>query len=275
MMSRFRRALELYGNYFVKHRTPVIVYSVERSGSVALFHSLLAHGVFAIGSHYLSQDRIKKGCATGNGSARWASKHIILKGTPAKIISLVRNPIDNMVSTFARSDFGDRAAGASVDGSGEIDPAELTRQFRTCYLDAGRYLHPLTWFENEFQVALGIDVYGYAFDKQRGHARFRQGPFDVLLLRTEMEDPRKAKLVAEFLGLPDFTMEPASARSAAGPDMAPGRAGEQATYGRFYRVLKRYVTVPEEYLDTIIGSRYAQHFFPEETLRAMKRRYLP
>ena len=105
-MERVKRALTLYINYFLFRRTPTLVYSVERSGSVALLHSLQTHGVFAIGAHYLSPDKLTQHYS---GAASWASKYIINKKKPVKVITMVRSPIDNMLSTFAREYYGQQA----------------------------------------------------------------------------------------------------------------------------------------------------------------------
>lgn len=271
-MAPLTRALALYGNHFLLRRSPVIVFSMERSGSVALFQSLLAHGVFAVATHYLSPEKVRRGARTSNGSARWAARHIIARRKPAKIISLVRHPIDNMVSTFARGDFGDRGQCADQARGGTIDAGPLVERFHRQYLASGRYQHPLRWFDREFRPALGVDVYAHPFDKQRGAARIAAPPYDILLMRTELPDDEKARVVGPFLGLPEFTMVSAAGKPAKA-DLAPGRAGEQSAYGALYKVLKCHVTVPKEYLDAIIASRYAQHFFPAEILDAMRDRY--
>jgi len=83
----------------------------------------------------------------------------------------------------------------------------------------------------------------------------------VLVLRTEMDDARKSELVSDFLGLKEKLK------------MVRENVGDRSHYGDIYQLFRQQVTVPEEYLDTIIASRYAQHFFTQETLDAMKRRF--
>ncbi|MCH8840269.1 MAG: hypothetical protein IH831_06255, partial [Planctomycetes bacterium] len=154
---------------------------MERSGSVALLSSLKAHGVFVIGAHYL--DPKKLATRRRSGSARWASKHIISRRKPAKVISLVRHPIENMLSTFARTDYGEQEVHQEGVASQieQVSPEQLSGEFCRAYLDADRHLRPLGWFGNEFQAALGINVYDHSFDKQNGFARFREEPYDVLI----------------------------------------------------------------------------------------------
>lgn len=272
-MRKIKRALELNINYFLRRRTPILVYSMERTGSVALLSSLKAHGAFVIGAHYL--DPKKLAIQQFSGSARWACKHIISKRKPAKVISLVRHPIENMLSTFARTDYGEQdvhqeGAASLVE---QVNPDQLSGEFRRAYLDADRHLQPLGWFGNEFQAALGINVYEHSFDKQNGFTRFREEPYDVLIMRTELPDAQKAELVADFVDISALEMTSASAVSDDRRRLPPGKPGDQTDYGLKYRALKQGVVIPREYLDAIVDSRYVQHFFTQEEREAMRARY--
>ena len=272
-MRKIKRALELNINYFLRGRTPTFVYSMERSGSVALFNSLKAQGVFVIGAHCLDPKKL----ATGrhSGSARWACKHIISKRKPAKVISLVRHPLENMLSTFARSDYGEQEVhqGGAASQLEQVSPDQLSGEFRRAYLDADRHLRPLGWFENEFQAALGINVYEHPFDKQNGFARFREEPYDVLVIRTELPDAQKAELVADVVGIPALEMTSAADVSDNRRRLPPGKPGDQTDYAAKYKALKQGVVIPQEYLDAIVDSRHVQHFFTQEERDAMRASY--
>ena len=269
------RALALYISYFLFRQTPVLVYSVERSGSVALLHSLQSHGVFAIGAHYLSPQMLSQ--RHHSGSARWASKHIISKRKPAKVISMVRSPIDNMLSTYARECYGQQTSEQS-ETARQSTPDELSQEFCRTYLQSDDYLHPLSWFETEFQLALGIDVYQHPFDQQRRFARFREKSYDVLILGTKMEDEYKSKLVADFVGIPQLEISSAAVASETSASskqhrLPPGRPGKQAAYADKYEALRQHVEIPDEYLAAIVDSRYAQHFFSEQEREAIRSKY--
>ncbi|MCH2113938.1 MAG: putative capsular polysaccharide synthesis family protein [Pirellulales bacterium] len=268
-MAKLMRAFGLYANYFVRRRTPTIVYSVERSGSIALFQSLHAHGDFALSTHRLDPAKIK--VKRYSGSTNFATRHIVLKGRKAKIISLIRNPIDSIMSFFARSDFRDRAKkqgkAAAVSQRSSIE--EVCQQFRDEALESGRYAYHLEWFDTEFKAALGVDVYEHPFNKEAGFVEIHHEPYDILLIRTELKDDQKSKLVSEFLGLKDFEMRGGSFTRS----MAAGAPGEEAPYAEKYKMLKSHAKIPEMYLDAIAGSRFASHFFTEESLGAMRQKY--
>jgi len=268
-MEKIRRALALYINYFLRQRTPTLVYSVERSGSVALLHSLQSHGAFAIGAHYLDPKKLSQ--QRHSGTAGWGRRK------PAKIISLVRSPIENMLSTFAREDFG-QPTKRPEEAAEQTTPEQLSNQFCQDYLQADRYLHLLGWFETEFQAALGIDVYQHTFDKTQKFACFREGPYEVLILRTEMDENQKATLVADFVGIPHLEISSAAlvsktSASAKRRRLSPGKPGDQTDYAAKYKTLKQHVVIPQEYLEAIVNSQYAQHFFSEEERLAIKMKY--
>ncbi len=273
-MRKIKRALELNINYFLRRRTPTLVYSMERTGSVTLLSSLKAHGVFVIGAHYL--DPKKLATQRFSGSARWTSKHIISKRKTAKVISLVRHPIENMLSTFARTDYGEQevhqeGAASQVE---QVSPDQLSSEFRRAYLDGDRHLRPLGWFANEFQAALGINVYEHSFDKQNGFARFREEPYDVLIVRTELPDAQKAELVADFAGIPTFEIMRSTAVGSDDRRRLPsGKPGDQTYYAAKYKALKQGVVIPQKYLDAIVDSRHVQHFFTQEERDEMRARY--
>ena len=89
-----------------------------------------------------------------------------------------------------------------------------------------------------------------------------------------MEDERKARLVSRFLGLADFSMYRATSIPQALSGTASGTPGEQAPYREQYKVLKRQVSIPKKYLDTIVDSQFARHFFTQEELNKTRERFL-
>jgi len=272
-MRTIKRALELNINYFLLRRMPTLVYSMERTGLTAMFSSLKSHRVFVIGSHVL--DPKKLATQPFSGSARWASERVIGKGKPAKVIALVRRPLENMLSTFARSDYGDRdALQSGAEGQAELlNPEQLSDNFCRTYLETDRYLEPLGWFTYEFQSALGINVYEHSFDKQNGYCRIRQEPYDVLILRTEMPDEQKAELVAELVGLTSLEMARPAAASENRGRLPAGKPGDKTHYAAKYKALKQNIVVPQTYLDAIVDSPHVEHFFTQEERDEMRAKY--
>jgi len=272
-MWKVKRALELNINYYLRRRSVILVYSMERSGSIALTNSLQARGEFVIGSHYLDPGKIST--QHYSGSARWACGHVISKRKPAKVISLVRHPVENMLSVFARTDYGrphDRHMRGETQQAQET-PAQLSDKFCQAYLAADRHLRPLGWFANEFRPALGINIYDRPFDTGGGYIQFREGPYDVLIMRTELPNEQKAKIVSDFVGVEAIEMLSPATNFNNRHHLPPGKPGDQTDYAEMYKTLKRCVVIPPAYLDAIVDSPYVRHFFTQTERDAIRQRY--
>jgi len=272
-MRKVKRSLELNIKYFLLRRTPILILSMERTGSTAMLSSLKSRGELVIGSHYL--DPQKLGTKKFSGSARWACKHIIRNRKPAKVIALVRSPFENMLSTFARSDYGEQEllASGSDNQSEQLSSERLSEDFRRTYLETDRYLWPLGWFDVEFRPTLGIDVFEHPFDQENGFARIHAEPYDALILRTELPDEQKVKIVADFLEIPNFEMTRPAAASENRGRLPSGKPGENTYYAAKYKALKECAVFPHKYVDSIIGSRHVQHFFSQKERDDMALKY--
>ena len=141
-----------------------------------------------------------------------------------------------------------------------VSSEDLSEQFRRGYFENNRHRHILDWFDYEFKAALGVNVYDQPFSRAAGFGCFKHAHLNVLLLRTDLSDERKAAILAEFLDLSDL-------------NIIRRNLGDLSRYGSLYQVFKRRVTIPEQYLDIVDQSRYARHFFDEDTLIATRRRF--
>ncbi|PJF40673.1 MAG: hypothetical protein CUN54_04455 [Phototrophicales bacterium] len=258
-LQRYRHKLttgiKVYGQYYLQRQTPVIIYSTGRVGSMALHHSLDAAGVLVFQVHILNPDEIA--AKNPPGTTKWAYKHIISKQRPAKIISIVRDPLALMVSDFFPklkwiADDPEAYKHHAVD--------ELCEMFNTRYFEQGRHHEKLNWFEDHFESDLGIDVYAHPFSKEGGYTRFEHSPYDVLIFKLELDDATKSQLVAAFVGLDAF-------------NIMRYNIGETKDYGAVYKQFKQQLRVRDEHLDAIYTSRYVRHFFTSDEIAALRARW--
>jgi len=246
--------LQLYFSYYILRRTPVIVYSMERTGSVALHQTLVSRGVFTIATHYLNPERISEGKLSGR--ARWATRHVIGGKRRVKIITLVRNPVQGLLSHFARTRLADAAP---------ADAQQIRDAFVAQFLESGDSVAHLDWFTSELGRTLEIDVFAHPFDKEAGWGRIDTERFDLLILRTELPDEEKARVLGDFLGDPGIRMVSHTGVGSKG-GMAPGTPGGSAKYGAQYEALKKGLQLPEEHLRAIAATPLCRHFIRDEEL---------
>lgn len=112
---------------------------------------------------------------------------------------------------------------------------------------------PLKWFDREPKVTIDIDVYSKSFPSDRGYIRFRNGPFKLLVLRTELSDSQKADAVEDFLGI-------------SGLEIHRRNTAKNREYADLYDDFKREVELRGSYLDRMLESRYARHFYSQEEI---------
>ncbi len=90
---------------------------------------------------------------------------------------------------------------------------------------------PLEWFDREFKAALDIDIYEHPFPREQGFARIRAGPYEVLVMRHDLDDRQKERCVEELLGVRGVTIQPTNLAA-------------QRPYGEVYRRFVNTVRLP-------------------------------
>jgi hypothetical protein len=177
----------------------------------------------------------------------------ILSRRRAKVITLVREPIGRNISYYfqnldkilGRRNAHELPLETIVDGFTERFP----------YSD-----DPLTWFDYEFNTALGVDIYQSGFTPGMRAHRWRMSVYDILILRCDMPDEEKLEALRTFLDEPTLVMRQANVT-----DEKPSAAA--------HRAFRAAVKFPTDYLDRMLMSRYARFFFDEASLTHWRNAY--
>ena len=252
---KIKQGLKAYTNLYMRRLRPVIVFTTGRVGSMALHGALEKHGIFAFHLHTLNPAELKN--RKHPQSWLWAYNHIIQPRRPARIISIVRDPVALMVSDF----FPKLRWIARQERAYEKLSAErLCDLFTTRYFEQERHLRQLDWFDREMKQCLGIDVFQHPFPKEDGYLRFQQALYDVLVFKTELDDTEKTRIVGDFLGLRQF-------------EIFRSNVGAQKSYGDAYHTFKQLLAVPERRLTEVYSSRYARHFYTKQEIAEFSARW--
>lgn len=252
---KINRALKVFTNLYLYHKTPILIYTPGRVGSTGLYVTLDKSGEFVIHIHTLNEAEIRD--KDQPGTTVWTYNHVLKAEKPAKVITLVRDPVSLIISDFFNK--LKWLAGAK-DAYNHLSVDELCELFCTRYFDDGRHQVKLNWYHEEFNQALGVDVYAHPFDTDKRYGSFSEGIYDVLILRTESDDSVKAKAVSDFLGIPPFNIERVNEAS-------------NRDYAQIYRVFKNKIALPEAHLDTIYNSQYATLFFSDEERQSLREKW--
>lgn len=219
---------------------PILVYQMGKVGSSSIKKTLIRAGYCVEHFHYFSGD-----FASPDPPMRERLGVDDLLGGGYKIISLVRDPIARNVSAFFQNL---RAFGLEDDSvSARLD----------WFLNKYPWQVPLNWFDAEFKVHTGIDVFAYTFDVSRGWGKLLSGDLSVLLLQVEISDEAKQRAIADFLGHPI-------------PAIAKANNAADKAYAKEYRAFLSEIRLSEALVTEMLGSKYVTHFYSPSQIAKFK-----
>ncbi len=182
---------------------------------------------------------------------RWYKKYFVDSDEPIKIISLVREPIERNFSAFFQNleNFCDPNDKAATEG--------LIGRFISDY----NHKVPLEWFDVEMKTTTGIDVYSKEFMHEEGYQIYKEGRYELLVLRVDLDDQTKEELVARFMGLDSFKL-------------TMKNIGSKKSYSAQYKDFKNAISLDMDYVSKMLDSKYAQHFFSPNELKQARSKWI-
>jgi hypothetical protein len=79
-------------------------------------------------------------------------------------------------------------------------------------------------------------------------------------MQSELPNARKADAIQQFLEISDFQIQRRN-------------TGQRKSYGNVYDAFKQKISLPNSYLDRMLQSRYAQHFYSTEEIEQTYNRW--
>ena len=191
-----------------------------------------------------------------NGQVMRARLVLDPHSSPWQVVTLVRDPVARAVSHYFY--FAEPSRQPFLFGDPDkVDLGALTARA----VPELMALVSRDWFVNEFQPVTGIDVYANPFATDEGGNRYRNGRFDVLLLRCEDLATTAARELARFLS----TRNP--------PPFGRERAGARGQVSSIYQRFRAEAQLPEALLDHAYSQRYAQHFYKTPEIAEFRHRW--
>ena len=184
-------------------------------------------------------------------------------GLPLKIICPIREPIARDVSVFFHFYIWYLHRRKYPDLLANVDLRELEELFLTDIRPYGtprlyilsEHQFALNWFDEQFRPLTRIDVYKQPFPIDRKWQIYRRGFTRVLLYRIDLKHSEQTKLISRFLGikLGEIGLE---------------NDGKNKDYAELYSRFRESVKLPEQYIRRMHDSRFAQHFWSPQELKA-------
>ncbi|WP_299763688.1 putative capsular polysaccharide synthesis family protein [uncultured Dokdonia sp.] len=243
---------------------PVLVFTMAKVGSSSVYHSLKKQSdipCFHIHSLSIEEEEQakaickEKGVYPGSRSPVFIlHKYLLEKERRYKVISLVRNPIERNLSAFFEA-FEIHMGVPAHHFKGSLQDIEKA------FYEKLDHSYCKDWFDNHLKDGIGVDVYAYAFAKAKGYTMIKGNQTDILLLKTTLDDTLKSKLIGDFCGVENFTLENYNVTD----------AKKGAT---LYADFKSYIRFPKSYLESQLESKYMNHFFTEEEKEMLYEKWL-
>ena len=248
---------------------PVLVYTAPKVASTAVTAALQAAGQTVFHVHMISpagmRDLREAMRRRGLARMKWdalgledigkaIAAELIAPRHPARVVSLVRDPVARNVSFYFETlDVLWQTERAHERVGLERLLAEFHERFRH---DRG-----VDWFDDEFKPVLGLDVYRHPFPHGKGYQRIDAGPYEVLIMRHDLDDRVKERCLAELVGAPSVSLTPMNVSA-------------QKPYADVYREFLRRVELPEDYVERLLDSKYARHFYGPGELARFRAKWL-
>ncbi len=161
-----------------------------------------------------------------------------------KIITLIREPIGRNISAFFQ--VLDAITGIK-NAYSKLTIVELMGIFLK------QYPHeiPLIWFDQELKAALGIDVYNTPFPKNKGVMIIKEGRYEVLVMRHDLNDGLKQQSMETFLGVKPIAMR-------------RDNISTDKPYNAVYGIFKESIKLSDQYITQLLESDYARHFYSKK-----------
>ena len=243
---------------------PVAVYTMGKVGSSSIYRNIKTNTKLSVYHvHSMSDEKIlhseklvlDKGIVPrGRDEGGLFYKYRIRPNNPLKIITCVRDPLSRNISAFF--DVFEYHTGVNPKDWKEEDDWRLN----DLYIKKLDHNYPLSWFEEEFNIMTGLNVFQIPFSFKKKYLIFGNEFIDVLLLRSDLDDQLKSNVINQFLG----TKIKAFRRY---------NVGLSKDYSAIYERFLNTHSLPSWYIEKMLSSQYATHFYTQEELHNLLSKY--
>ena len=255
---------------------PIIVYQMARVGSRTV-EQTLKNNVKApvFHAHYLSeteyqlasQHDLKRGRTDAEEAIKRARFDYLRKLVEPddkkrwKVITLVRDPIANVVSVFSYLFFRYNSD-TIAHLNGDNEEKALSVIMEAFEREKDEHIQRIArWFDAELRSVFGVDIYQSDFPHGTGFNIYQSHRADVLLLRLEDLDSCHKDAFQEFLGVKNV-------------ELTTQNTAEQIGFSTFYSKIKKTLRFTPEFLDYAYTIKWVRHLYTSEEIDFFRARWL-
>ncbi|WP_157967911.1 MULTISPECIES: putative capsular polysaccharide synthesis family protein [Paraliobacillus] len=183
------------------------------------------------------------------------------KDQKLKVITLVRDPISRNISHFFQ--VIDRLVPDTYESyiKDEKPISDLHNAFfYEEYHKKGFHQVPLNWFDNEIKSIFHIDLLEEDFPKDKGYKIYQYDKVEILLLKLEDIQDTVKDAFKEFMDFKNFELKNANTSS-------------DKEYTDLYKKFKSTIHIPETYKEEMYNSKLVKHFYKEDEIKKLQKRW--
>lgn len=239
---------------------PFIIYQMSKVGSSTIVTSLkkMDLDVPLYHNHFLNDfDGIETSTRAAHADPREALAVIAdgrrlrqeIDRTPTRrwnVVCLVRRPIARDVSSFFQGIASYIPDAQARYANGTLSLSEIEQVFlEKHYHHTDEY-----WFDTQVKPVFDIDVYATPFPQAQGYAIYTSRNARLLLMRLEDMNRVAARAFQEAFGIPHM-------------ELIAANVGAEKSYRDMYQDFQKRSHLPTPYLDSMIHTRFARHFYSD------------
>jgi len=180
-----------------------------------------------------------------------------LKNRNWNILTIIRDPIARNISAFFLDierhipNFHKQYALKSISTNQMIDTFIKDYEHNT----------PLDWFEHEIKSPFNLDVYKYFFPEDKGYSLIKNDNLQLLVIKLERFNDCCQSAFKDFTGISNIKPQDTHITK---KDDSSGA----------YKDLLKDIKLPRHYVDRMYSSRFMTHFYSEEEIAKLRRKWL-
>lgn len=263
MVAKIRQEYKKISSLF---ETDVFLYTMGKAGSNTISYSLESVGLKISHKHYFSGDQQNffknKKSLLGKFRKKFAQHRFSSANNKVKIITLVRDPMARNLSMafFALETILYKTLGPEDKRNLKGEHFSLNEIINLGFEEQINHESPLTWFDEEFKYVLGLDIYQYPFDQEKGYTKIKTKNLEVLVLKLEKLNTLES-VISDFLNLKNFRILNVN-------------VGKNYWYADLYKNFKKEFKAAPGYLDKMYQCQYSQHFYSAQEIVDLRKKWM-
>lgn len=252
------------------YNAPIIILTPGKTGSSSIYNSLkkqLPNPVFQL--HNLSENEIEKLKRIHlNSDRKSLPLHLIISENLNKrlkkykgklyIVTIVREPISREISSFMQNI---NFIKNSIERNNLSIDIEMASNILSKSLENNVGDKFEKWFKKEIESSFSINVFMKSFDHSANFMIFRNGRYNLLLMKMETMDKIFSKAISKLFS------------TSISIYLKRDNVGEKKYYSSDYSELKRHIKIDNKILKEVINSRYMKHFYSENEINYFKNKW--